>query len=204
MTGQERGARLQGPGSKPLGTRACMQRMPGCHGRRGTSLSANSFQAPMWRHLAAQSRRVPGRNQCSAPRQQHTAWVRSIRTRLPACYLRARLLPGRMGRAAPSAAHVEPAQARQSTRLQLSTMCGAHAQTRRRGRSAPARALEGHHEQQLQLRNWEKRGRSTPRREVERPYSRQAAARSNTQPRRAIAAFSSNSPTLALGNLSEG
>ncbi len=114
MTGQERGARLQGPGSKPLGTRACMQRMPGCHGRRGTSLSANSFQAPMWRHLAAQSRRVPGRNQCSAPRQQHTAWVRSIRTRLPACYLRARLLPGRMGRAAPSAAHVEPAQARQA------------------------------------------------------------------------------------------
>ena len=130
--------------------------------------------------------------------------VRSIRTRLPACYLRARLAPGVLGRAAPSAAHVEPAQARQSTRLQLSTMCGAHAQTRRRGRSAPARALEGHHEQQLQLRNWEKRGRSTPRREVERPYSRQAAARSSTQPRRAIAAFSSNSPTLALGNLREG
>jgi len=158
----------------------------------------------MWRHLAAQSRRVPGRNQCSAPRQQHTAWCAAFAqdypraTCEPDCYL------GDLAGQHLTAAHVEPAQARQSTRLQLSTMCGAHAQTRRRGRSAPARALEGHHEQQLQLRNWEKRGRSTPRREVERPYSRQAAARSSTQPRRAIAAFSSNSPTLALGNLREG
>jgi hypothetical protein len=117
--------------------------------------------------------------------------VRSIRTRLPACYLRARLAPGVLGRAAPSAAHVEPAQARQARNfscLLCAELVHNHC-ARGIGRLAAARALEGQREQQVQLHTWESSGRSLPRRAVERPYSRQAAARSSTQPRRAIVAL---------------